>query len=69
MTLIFLTWRAQTLETAFEKTEVSEPIFSDQNHFDHGTLLMALVKSGVEMAFEIMVSADQRGVCLLRVFA
>ena len=52
-----LTWRAQTLETAFEKTEVSEPIFSDQNYFDHGTLLMALVKSGVEMAFEIMVSA------------
>ncbi len=52
-----LTWRAQTLETAFEKTEVSEPIFSDQNYFDHGTLLMALVKSGVEMAFETMVSA------------
>ena len=52
-----LTWRAQTLETAFEKTEVSEPIFSDQNYFDHGTLLMALLKSGVEMAFETMVSA------------
>tara|TARA_B100000524_G_scaffold252866_1_gene136519 strand:+ start:491 stop:1966 length:1476 start_codon:yes stop_codon:yes gene_type:complete len=52
-----LTWRAQTLETAFEKTEVSEPSFSDQNCFDHGTLLMALVKSGVELAFETMVSA------------
>ena len=52
-----LTWRAQTLETAFEKTEVSEPIFSDQNYFDHGTLLMALVKSGVELAFETMVFA------------
>ena len=52
-----LTWRAQTLETAFEKTEVSEPSFSDQNYFDHGTLLMALVKSGVELAFETMVSA------------
>ena len=52
-----LTWRAQTLETAFEKTEVSEPSFSDQNYFDHGTLLMALVKSGVELAFETMVAA------------
>ena len=53
-----LSWRAQTLETAFEKTEASDASLSDdQNYFDHGTLLMAFIKSGVELAFETMVKA------------
>ena len=52
-----LTWRAKTLETAFENTEACDTNFSDQNYFDHGTLLMAFIKSGVELAFETMVDA------------
>jgi len=53
-----LAWRAQTLETEFEKTEASDAsLYEDQNYFDHGTLLMAFIKSGVELAFETMVNA------------
>jgi len=52
-----LTWRAKTLETAFENTEACDTNFSDQKYFDHGTLLMAFIKSGVELAFETMVDA------------
>jgi len=52
-----LTWRAQTLETEFERTEPLDVSFSDQSYFDHGILLLAFIKSGVELAFETMVSA------------
>lgn len=52
-----LNWRAATGETAFEKTELSKEHISEQEYFDHGVLLVAFVKSGVELAFETMVSA------------
>jgi ketol-acid reductoisomerase len=49
-----LTWRAATGETDFEKTQVTDAEISEQEYFDHGTLLVAFVKSGVELAFETM---------------
>ncbi|MBT8325666.1 MAG: ketol-acid reductoisomerase [Winogradskyella sp.] len=52
-----LKWRAQTGETAFEKTTLTADHISEQEYFDHGTLLVAFVKSGVELAFETMTSA------------
>ncbi len=52
-----LGWRAATGETAFEKTELTTDHISEQEYFDHGVLLVAFVKSGVELAFETMVSA------------
>ncbi|OBX26638.1 ketol-acid reductoisomerase [Gelidibacter algens] len=52
-----LKWRAATGETAFEKTELTSDHISEQTYFDHGVLLVAFVKSGVELAFETMVSA------------
>ncbi len=52
-----LKWRAATGETAFEKTELTTDHISEQTYFDHGVLLVAFVKSGVELAFETMVSA------------
>ncbi len=52
-----LKWRAATGETAFEKTELTTNHISEQEYFDHGVLLVAFVKSGVELAFETMVSA------------
>ncbi|PTM07875.1 MAG: ketol-acid reductoisomerase [Bacteroidetes bacterium] len=52
-----LTWRAATGETAFEKTSLTSDHISEQEYFDHGVLLVAFVKSGVELAFETMVSA------------
>lgn len=52
-----LKWRAATGETAFEKTALTSDHISEQEYFDHGILLVAFVKSGVELAFETMVSA------------
>lgn len=52
-----LTWREATAETAFEFTELTQNHISEQEYFDHGTLMVALVKSGVELAYETMISA------------
>lgn len=52
-----LTWRAATAETTFEKTEATSAHIKEQEYFDHGTLLVAFVKAGVELAYETMVSA------------
>ncbi|WP_375239147.1 ketol-acid reductoisomerase [Aurantibacter sp.] len=49
-----LKWRAATGETDFEKTQITDTEISEQEYFDHGTLLVAFVKSGVELAFETM---------------
>ena len=49
-----LTWRAETAETAFEKTNTTSNAISEQEYFDHGTLMVAFVKSGVELAYETM---------------
>jgi len=52
-----LTWRAATGETAFEKTPAGDVEISEQEYFDNATLMVAFVKSGVELAYETMVSA------------
>lgn len=52
-----LTWREATGETNFEKTEASSEPISEQEYFDHGVLMVAFVKAGVELAFETMVNS------------
>ncbi|KAB1159965.1 ketol-acid reductoisomerase [Tenacibaculum aiptasiae] len=52
-----LSWREATGETAFEKTEATEVAVSEQEYFDHGTLMVAFVKAGVELAFDTMVAS------------
>ena len=52
-----LTWRAATGETAFEKQELTTQEISEQEYFDHGTLLVAFVRAGVELAFEAMTDS------------
>ncbi len=52
-----LTWRAATGETAFEKTPASDQNISEQEYFDHGVLMVAFVRAGVELAFETMTEA------------
>ncbi len=52
-----LTWRAQTAETGFEKAASTAADISEQEYFDHGVLMIAMVKAGVELAFDTMVSA------------
>ena len=52
-----LTWRAATGETAFEKTPAGDVEINEQEYFDNGTLMVAFVKSGVELAFEVMTAS------------
>ena len=51
-----LTWRKETGETAFEKSTPSGEI-SEQEFFDNGIVMVAMVKAGVELAFEAMVDS------------
>ncbi len=51
-----LGWRKATGETEFEKTEAAGEI-SEQEYFDKGILMVAIVRAGVELAFEAMVEA------------
>lgn len=52
-----LKWRAETAETAFEKTPAGDVEISEQEYFDKGILMVAMVKAGVELAFETMTAA------------
>jgi len=52
-----LNWRKATGETAFEKTTITTDAISEQEFFDHGTLLAAFTKAGVELAYETMTNA------------
>ncbi|WP_218597711.1 ketol-acid reductoisomerase [Polaribacter sp. NJDZ03] len=52
-----LTWRAATGETAFEKQVITTDEISEQEYFDHGTLLVAFVRAGVELSFEAMTDS------------
>ena len=52
-----LTWREATGETHFEKTAAGTMEISEQEYFDNATLMVAFVKSGVELAYETMTSA------------
>ena len=52
-----LAWRAATQDTAFEKTENTATEISEQEYYDNGILMVAMVKAGVELAFEVMTSA------------
>ncbi|NLP57394.1 ketol-acid reductoisomerase [Lutibacter sp. B1] len=53
-----LTWRAATGETAFEKTTAGTVEITEQEYFDNAVLMVAFVKSGVELAFETMTEAS-----------
>ncbi len=52
-----LKWREETAKTHFEKTPISENEIPEQEYFDNGILMVAFIKAGVELAFEIMVDA------------
>ena len=52
-----LTWRKETSETPFEKAVTGEMEISEQEYYDNGILMVAMVKAGVELAFDTMVAA------------
>jgi ketol-acid reductoisomerase len=53
-----LGWREDTGRTAFENTPADPAAqISEQEYFDRGILMVAMIKAGVELAFETMVSS------------
>ena len=52
-----LTWREATGESHFEKTPAGTIEISEQDYFDNATLMVAFVKSGVELAYETMIAS------------
>lgn len=52
-----LTWRAATGETAFEKTPAGNVTIAEQEYYDNGLLMVAMVRAGVELAFETMTES------------
>jgi ketol-acid reductoisomerase len=55
-----LAWRAATSDTGFERTQAGSMKFSEQEYFDHGVLMVAMIKAGVELAFECMVEVGMK---------
>ncbi|TLU64564.1 ketol-acid reductoisomerase [Thalassotalea litorea] len=52
-----LTWREQTSQTSFEQAAECDVEITEQEFYDKGIFLVAMVKAGVELAFETMVAA------------
>ena len=52
-----LTWREATSETAFEKSAAGDMEIGEQEYYDNGILMVAMVKAGVELAFETMTDS------------
>ena len=52
-----LKWRSETANTSFEKTTIADIKIPEQEYFDNCVLMVAFVRSGVELAFETMVAA------------
>ena len=50
-----LRWRSETKETDFENTEAIQIRYSNAHYISHSTLLLSLIKAGVELAYETMV--------------
>merc|ERR1712070_206078 len=55
-----LKWRAETAETNFEKTPAGDMDIAEQEYFDNAVLMVAMVKAGVELAFEAMVDVGMK---------
>ncbi len=52
-----LGWREATTESAFEKSAAGKMDIPEQEYYEHGILMVAMVKAGVELAFESMTAS------------
>ena len=52
-----LTWRAETAKTSFELAGDCDVEITEQEYYDKGLFVVAMIKAGVELAFEAMVAA------------
>ncbi len=48
-------WREETGQTGFEKAPAYNGEIDEQSYFDQGIFVVAMIKAGVEQAFELMV--------------
>ena len=53
-------WRAETAETPFEKQAAGSMHIPEQEYFDNAVVMVAMVKAGVELAFEEMVKVGMK---------
>jgi ketol-acid reductoisomerase len=51
-----LKWRAETAESGFEKTPAGSMEIPEQEYFDNAVVMVAMIRAGVELAFEEMVN-------------
>ncbi|MDB2443984.1 ketol-acid reductoisomerase [Gammaproteobacteria bacterium] len=54
---LLLQWRDATQETSFEKSEAGDMHISEQEFYDNGIIMVAMIKAGVELAFETMTAS------------
>lgn len=52
-----LRWREETADTGFENYPDSEVKISEQEYFDNGILMVAMIRAGIELAFEAMTAS------------
>ena len=52
-----LKWRSETNGTPFELQDITDNPIDEQTYYYQGILMIAMVKAGVELAYETMVSA------------
>ena len=52
-----LAWREDTSKTQFETTANTDQDIAEQEYFDQGILMVAMVKAGVELAYEVMTES------------
>jgi ketol-acid reductoisomerase len=52
-----LEWREATAESSFEKSSAGDMDIPEQEYYDNGILMVAMVKAGVELAFETMTAS------------
>merc|ERR1712137_523707 len=55
-----LKWREETAETGFEKTPAGAMDIAEQEYFDNAVLMVAMIRAGVELAFEAMVDVGMK---------
>lgn len=52
-----LGWREATTESAFEQSVAGDMDISEQEYYEHGIIMAAMIKAGVELAFETMTDS------------
>lgn len=52
-----LNWRKKNSQILFEHTPNYQNNITEQKYFDHGILMIAIIKAGIELSFETMIKA------------